>query len=63
MSEEIMIMAEDKNEPTKEQYEQLVALLEKSNDIQKKTIQVLKQQVEVLQDMLNVAERKLWERS
>lgn len=56
-------MAEDKNEPTKEQYEQLVALLEKSNDIQKKTIQVLKQQVEVLQDMLNVAERKLWERS
>ena len=63
MSEEIMIMSEDKNEPTKEQYEQLVALLEKSNDIQKKTIQVLKQQVEVLQDMLNVAERKLWERS
>ena len=58
-----MIMSEDKNEPTKEQYEQLVALLEKSNDIQKKTIQVLKQQVEVLQDMLNVAERKLWERS
>ena len=58
-----MIMTEDKNEPTKEQYEQLVALLEKSNDIQKKTIQVLKQQVEVLQDMLNVAERKLWERS
>ena len=56
-------MSEDKNEPTKEQYEQLVALLEKSNDIQKKTIQVLKQQVEVLQDMLNVAERKLWERS
>ena len=54
-------MAKDKKEPTKEQYEQLIALLEESNDIQDKTIQALEQQVEVLQDMLTAAERKLQE--
>ena len=59
---EMMIMTKDKNEPTKEQYEQLIALLEESNDIQDKTIQALEQQVEVLQDMLTAAERKLRER-
>ena len=57
-----MIVAKDKKQPTREQYEQLIALLEESNDIQDKTIQVLKQQVEVLQDMLSAAERKLRER-
>lgn len=55
-------MAKEKNEPTKEQYEELIALLEESNDIQEKTIRVLEQQVEVLRDMLTVAERKLRER-
>ena len=54
-------MTKDKNEPTKEQYEQLIALLEESNDIQDKTIQALERQVEVLQDMLTAAERKLRE--
>ena len=62
MPEEMMIVAKDKKQPTREQYEQLIALLEESNDIQDKTIQVLKQQVEVLQDMLTAAERKLRER-
>lgn len=33
----MMIMTKDKNELTKEQYEQLIALLEESNDIQDKT--------------------------
>ena len=56
-----MGMAKGKNEPTKEQYEQLIALLEESNDIQDKTIRVLEHQVEVLQDMLTAAERKLRE--
>ena len=41
----------------KARYEQLIALLEESNDIQDKTIQVLKKQVEVLKDMLAAAER------
>ena len=56
-----MIVAKDKKQPTREQYEQLIALLEESNDIQDKTIQALEQQVEVLQDMLTAAERKLRE--
>lgn len=55
-------MAKGKNEPTKEQYEELIALLEQSNDIQGKAIRVLEQQVEVLQDMLTTAERELRER-
>lgn len=55
-------MAKGKNEPTKEQYEELIALLEQSNDIQEKTIRVLEQQVEVMQDMLTTAERNLRER-
>ena len=46
------------DEPNKEQYETLIALLEEQNDIQEKTIGVLEQQVNVLQEMLASAEAR-----
>lgn len=55
-------MAKQVSEPTREQYEQLISLLEESSEIQSKTIKVLEQQVEVLQDMLSLATRRLKEK-
>ena len=55
-------MGKELSEPTREQYEQLIALLEKSNEIQEKTIHVLEQQVEVLRDMLSSTQKKLKEK-
>ena len=46
------IMGKEKQEPTAEDYERLIALLEESNRIQEKHIQALEQQVQVLQDIL-----------
>ena len=56
-------MGTELSEPTREQYEQLIALLEKSNEIQEKTIHVLEQQVEVLRDMLSSTQKKLKEKN
>ena len=55
-------MAKELSEPTREQYEQLIVLLEKSNEIQEKTIHVLEQQVEMLRDMLSSTQKKLKEK-
>ena len=55
-------MAKELSEPTREQYEQLISLLEKSNEIQEKTIHVLEQQVEVLRDMLSSTQKMLKEK-
>ncbi len=47
------------NDPTIEQYEELIDLLEQSNELQEKTIDALKKQVAILQELLEDARRKL----
>lgn len=60
--DDVRVMAKKLSEPTREQYEQLISLLEKSNEIQEKTIHVLEQQVEVLRDMLSSTQKMLKEK-
>lgn len=46
------------DEPTTEQYERLVALLEETNTIKSKTIDLLEQQIDILEELLKYERRQ-----